>query len=144
MHFSNLKMAIWPLFSCVPVVLIQCPSRAAYFRIGKTEKKTFFYDLSFILYTDANEPLYNRIYTRGRTEMIYAVAWAGKISALSRLNPSLYWHAAKNCPARCMPQYVPSCVRYVARCYFYSLMGLTHKKPRCERGNGNCSGVIQQ
>lgn len=41
------------------------------FFMSEKPKKYFLYDLSFTLYTDVNEPLYNRIYIRGRTEMIY-------------------------------------------------------------------------
>lgn len=41
------------------------------FFTSENPKKYFLYDLSFTLYMDANEPLYNRIYIRGRTEMIY-------------------------------------------------------------------------
>jgi len=121
MYFSGLKMTIQLVFSCFPGVLIQHPSDHL-FPCRKTRKKYFLYDLSFTLYADANEPLYNRIYIRGRTEMIYGRMGRKDFRPLafeSLLALTCGKKMSQSDPLRCC------FVRYAAR-WFYSLMGSTY------------------
>ena len=61
-------MAIQLILSCFSGIFVQHIRQTIFFHVGKPKKIFFIWPT---LYTDANEPLYNRIYIRGRTEMIY-------------------------------------------------------------------------
>lgn len=87
------------------------PVRLPFFMSGKP-KKYFLYDLSLTLYTDANEPLYNWIYIRGRTEMIYGRMGRKDFRPLA-FESLLALTCGKKCPTRCTACFA----RYAARCF---------------------------
>lgn len=97
------------------------PVRLPFFMSGKP-KKYFLYDLSFTLYTDANEPLYNWIYIRGRTEMIY-----GRMGRKDFRPLAFESLLALTCGKK-MSDSLHCVFRALCRALFHSLMGSTHTK----------------
>lgn len=87
------------------------PVRLLFFMSGKP-KKYFLYDLSFTLYTDANEPLYNWIYIRGRTEMIY-----GRMGRKDFRPLAFESLLALTCGKKCPTRWTACFARYAARCF---------------------------
>lgn len=109
-------------FLASPPVCHPTPVRqTAFFPCRKNRKKKYFlYDLSFTLYTDANEPLYNRIYIRGRTEMIY-----GRMGRKDFRPLAFESLLALTCGKKMSDSLHRCFVRY-RRALFYLLMGSTH------------------
>lgn len=109
MHFSDLKMAIRsrsflarspPSFSSNVRPSVRC--ELPIFVSKKPKKKEhFFYDLSFILCTDANEPLYNRIYIRQNRNDICGRMGRKDFRPLA-FESLLVLTRGKKCPARCV------------------------------------------
>lgn len=92
--FSGLKVVIRLLFSRISNVLIQCPSDCLF--SCRENRKNIFYTTYPLHFTRTQTSRYITGFIYVAEPKWYTVAWAGKISALSRLNPSLLWHAAKN------------------------------------------------